>query len=89
MQTYGLNPWGREYARLLKARYGIETHVVALCIASETTLSYADSYNEVSKAAANSKFGHDVFKECYETAKKSWERQRVLRSMWQLKLPRI
>jgi hypothetical protein len=41
---------------------------VSTCIVSETLHSYADSYNEVSVAAANRKFGHDVFKECAEVA---------------------
>lgn len=36
---------------------------------SETLRSYADSYNEVSAAAANQKFGHDVSKECEELAR--------------------
>ena len=68
--AYGLlSPRRPEYAQLLRERYGIEIHTVALCILSETLRSYADSYNEVSVAAANRKFGHDVFKECAEVAK--------------------
>jgi hypothetical protein len=60
--AYGLPPgWRSEYARLLKERYGIEMRTVALCIVSETLRSYVDSYDEVSAAAANHKFGHDVF----------------------------
>jgi hypothetical protein len=79
IQSYGLNISGREYASLLKERYGIETHTVALCIVSETVRSYADSYNKVSSAAANRKFGHDVFKECGGEARQNWERERALK----------
>lgn len=72
---YGLPvPWRPEYARLLRERYGIKFRTVALCIVSRTLVDYVDSYNEVSTAAANRKFGHDVFKECSEEAYKSWER---------------
>jgi hypothetical protein len=68
--TYGLPPeWRPQYAQLLQDRYGIEVRTVALCIVSETLRSYADSYDEVSVAAANHKFGHDVFKECAEVAR--------------------
>jgi len=67
--AYGLPPPTRpEYAKLLRQRYGIEVRTVALCMVSETLTSYADSYNEVSAAAANRKFGHDVFKECADIA---------------------
>jgi len=70
--TYGLPPsWLPEYARLLKERYGVELHPVAGCIVSRTLASYVDSYDAVSAAAANRKFGHDVFKECTEDARKS------------------
>lgn len=78
--AYGLpSPWRPEYTKLLRERYGIEVHTVALCIVSETLRAYADSYNEVSAAAANRKFGHDVFKECAEVANKNWEIQRAAR----------
>jgi hypothetical protein len=78
--AYGLpSPWRPKYAHLLRERYGIEVHTVALCIVSETLRSYADSYNEVSAAAANRNFGHDVFKECAEVASKNWELQRAAR----------
>lgn len=72
--VYGLPPaWRPEYSRLLKEKYGIETRTVAFCIVSETSRSYADSYDEISTAAANRKFGHNVFKECAEAAQKSQE----------------
>jgi hypothetical protein len=73
IHTYGLILPSREYARILKDRYGIETHIDALCIVSESQISYADSYNKLSTAAANRKFGHNVFKECYEDARREWE----------------
>jgi len=35
--AYGLpSPWRPEYGQLLRERYGIEIHTVALCIVSET-----------------------------------------------------
>jgi|SRR5271154_1361304 len=79
--AYGLpSPWRPEYAKLLRERCGIEVHTVAFCIVSETLRTYADGYNEVSAAAANHKFGHDVFKECAEVASKDCELQRAARS---------
>jgi len=53
-------------------------HTVALCIVSKTLRSYVDSYDEVSAAAANRKFGHDVFKECAEEVRKSREGRRAV-----------
>jgi hypothetical protein len=77
--AYGLpSVWHSEYIRLLKEKYGIEMHTVALCIVSETLRSYADSYDEVSAAAANRKFGRDVFQESAEEARKRWESRRAL-----------
>jgi hypothetical protein len=76
--AYGLPPgWRAEYARLLKEHYGIEMRIVALCIVSETLRSYVDSCDELSAAADNRKFGHDVFKECAEAARTNGERQRA------------
>jgi hypothetical protein len=72
---YGLPPPCREkYARLLRERYGIQFRVVAFCVVSESLRSYADAYDDVSSAAATRKFGHDVFKECWEEAQKTCER---------------
>ena len=74
--AYGLPPpWCPQYAHLLRERYGIEVRTIALCIVSETLRSYADSYDEVSAAAASHKFGHDVFKECAEVARSQWEQR--------------
>ena len=74
--AYGLPPpWRPQYAHLLRERYGIEVRTIALCIVSETLRSYADSYDEVSAAAASHKFGHDVFKECAEVARSQWEQR--------------
>ena len=71
---YGLPaPWRAEYVRLLRERYGINFRSVALCIVSTTLVAYVEGYNGESTAAANRKFGHDVFEECVEDARKSWE----------------
>jgi hypothetical protein len=72
--TFGLPPsWHPEYARLLRERYGIEVKTVAGCVVSQALISYVDSYDEVSTAAAIRKFGHDIFKESAEEARKNWE----------------
>jgi hypothetical protein len=74
VQGYGLPmPWRPEYARLLQERYGIKLRTVAPCIVSTALVAYVDSYNRVSAEAVNRKFGHDVFKECSEEARDSWE----------------
>jgi hypothetical protein len=77
IHTYGLILEGREYARILKDRYGIETHDDALCIVSEAQISYANNYNKLSIAAADHKFGHDVFRECRQEARHEWESRRA------------
>jgi hypothetical protein len=74
--SYGLPvSWRPEYVRLLRERYGIEHRAVAGCVVSESLVSYVHGYNAVSTAAVNRKFGHDVFEECAEDARKNWERQ--------------
>jgi hypothetical protein len=71
---YGLpDPWRNEYARLLQERYGVKFRTIALCIVSRTLVAYADSYDTVSTTAINRKFGHDVFEECGQEARKNWE----------------
>jgi hypothetical protein len=77
IHTYGLIVPAREYARMLKDRYGIETHVDALCIVSQSQRAYADGYNGLSTAVANRKFGRNVFKECYEEAMRDWEARKA------------
>ena len=77
IHTYGLNLSGREFARMLRERYGIETHVDGFCLVSESEREFADSYNKLGTAAANQKFGHDVFKECSEEARREWEARRA------------
>ena len=72
--AYGLpSPWRPRYAQLLRERYSIEVRTVAFCIVSKTLRDYADSYDAVSEAAANQKFGGDVFKESAEVARSEWE----------------
>lgn len=48
--------------------------LTALCIVSKSLVGYVDSYNRVSSEATSRKFGHDVFQECAEEARKNWER---------------
>jgi hypothetical protein len=74
---YGLPvPWRPEYARLLQQRYGVSFRPVAGCIVSTALVAYVDSYNSVSTEAVNHKFGHEVFKECSEDVRNSWEQAR-------------
>jgi hypothetical protein len=77
--TYGLPvSWLREYAALLRERYGVEVHAVAGCVVSQALISYVDSYDRVSTVAANRKFGRDVFKECEEEVQKKWGRAKAM-----------
>ena len=66
----------REYARLLKARYGIEERSQSVppmpwegCVMWNSSTPYTEGYNAVSRAAANRKFGRDVFKESMDAAR--------------------
>lgn len=71
---YGLPPRGVvEYKQILQQRYGVEYRQVALCIVSQSLISYADAYDKVSAAAIESKFGQDVFKASWDEANKEWE----------------
>ena len=72
--VYGAIP-GRSpyYKTLLHDRYGIEVEKIAGCVDSTSLVFYADAYNRVSVAAANRKFGHDVFKECSDEGVKRWQ----------------
>ncbi len=71
---YGLPPRGvTEYQQILQQRYGIEYKQVALCIVSESLVSYVDAYNGVSGAAIKRKFGPDVFKQSRDEATKRWQ----------------
>jgi len=77
--TYGLPAaWRPEFARLLRERYHIELVPVAGCTVSESLISYVENYDQVSAAAANRKFGHDVFAECAEDAKHNWAKRIAL-----------
>src|SRR5689334_2192059 len=49
---YGLPRRGvEEYKEILRGRYGVEYKQVALCIVSESLVSYVDAYDEMSEAA--------------------------------------
>ena len=73
---YGLPaPWVPEYARLLRERYGVEHRAVAGCLVSKSLISFVRAYNSVSTAAAKRRFGHDIFQESCNDAKRSWEQQ--------------
>ena len=73
MIAYGLPPGGAdEYAHLLKERYGIEFRRIAFCIVSNSIRAYADSYNRVSIAAAQKRFGKTVFEDTWQEAQRSW-----------------
>jgi hypothetical protein len=50
-----------------------EPRTVAGCTMTTSEFSYCQSYNAVSTAASKKKFGDDVFEECAEVARKSWD----------------
>jgi hypothetical protein len=76
---YGLPvAWRPEYARLLQERYGVKFRPVAGCIVSTGLVAYVEGYNRVSAESVNRKFGHDVFKECSDEARKEWQETRKL-----------
>lgn len=69
--TYGL--WSSiksPYEEYLREHYGIRVHAVAGCLVSEGLLTGANSYNNEMQKLLNVKFGHDVFKEASEYAKR-------------------
>jgi hypothetical protein len=67
--TYGLEPPERRViAELLRERYGIELRTVAGDIVSRDMQSYVDGYNGIMIAAANGKFGRNVYKDCADEA---------------------
>lgn len=78
--AYGLPPGGRdEYTRLLRERYGIERRQIALCIVDRSTVAFADSYNHVSVAAAQKKFGQEIFEQTWQDAQRAWLHQQFPR----------
>jgi hypothetical protein len=71
---YGLpTVYQAEYTRLLRERYGIEYRAAAGCVVSESLISYVNAYDVVVVAAANRKFGHDVFRDSSEEAMRNFE----------------
>jgi len=78
IKVYGLPAeWSYEYARLMKLRYGVEINAVAGCIVTDQLVNYVAGYNAVSQPRIEERFGKDVFAECAEEARKSWERERL------------
>jgi len=68
IQTHGLlftfnGP--EEDGRLLRERYGVTVNHVAGCGASEPFVWYVKGYNQASRRLLYTKFGKDVFEECY------------------------
>jgi hypothetical protein len=79
--VYGLPPpESPEYEALLRGRYDIEMKAVAGCTVSESLVSYVAGYDALSAAAARRKYGHDVFKECEEAARRSCESKSFVNS---------
>ncbi len=73
---YGLpSPWIHKYAQCLQDRYNVRYHAVAGCVVSPGLVSYVDAYNRVTCAAANKKFGRDVFQECVNDAEQEWREE--------------
>ena len=70
--AWGLTP-ATPYNQLLHDRYGIEYKSLG-CGISPELVGYVVGYNAVSMPAAKWKYGHDVFAESREEAKKIWKR---------------
>jgi hypothetical protein len=71
VKTFGYPPpERREYARLLRERYGVEVNVVAGCVVTEELVQYVKGYNAVSKWLLKEEFGRDIFAECWEEARR-------------------
>jgi hypothetical protein len=60
-RAYGkLVPWWEDAARLLKARYGIESQIVGWCITEMAVVAAALGYNERMHQEILARFGSDV-----------------------------
>jgi len=77
---YGLpTAWASEYDQCLRG-YGIEVRNIGgdvfkngRDVATGYEMSYYQSYNAVSSAAIKRKYGPDVFNQCANAARKSWD----------------
>jgi hypothetical protein len=71
---YGLPvAWRGEYVSILQRRYGVELRAVAACTPSSATIQYADTYDKVSIAAIQRKFGRDALDNAEREAKSDWK----------------
>lgn len=78
LQVYGLPvQWRGEEARILQEKYGIRMKAVAGCVVTDSLVNYVDAYDEYVMAAANRKFGRDIFKESMEEAERNWKLKSV------------
>jgi hypothetical protein len=74
VKVFGLPPpWVREYARLVRERYGVEVNAVAGCVVSPDLVWYVDGYNSVSEPRIRARHGKDIFAECADEARAAWE----------------
>ena len=65
IQVFGLRrASASESARLLSARYGVETNRVAGCVVSEGLVWYVHGYNSVFKSRMDARYGRGVFSAC-------------------------
>jgi hypothetical protein len=77
LKTYGLPAdWAFDYYHLLRERYGIKVNIAG-CTISSSIASYSDAYNALAMTLAVHKFGHDIFIESADEARKTWEQKRV------------
>ena len=71
--AYGLPPAGVvEYAQIMRQKYGVEYRQVARCIVSQSLVSYADAYDEVSGSEIRKKFGQNFFANSWDEATKEF-----------------
>jgi hypothetical protein len=62
-------------ARLLETRYGVEIKSVAGCVVTDQLVNYIEGYNTVSRSRIEARLGKDVFAECAQEARTTWQRE--------------
>jgi hypothetical protein len=66
-------PWYREYARLLKAWFGVKCDVVGGCVVSAELINNAAGYNDCMEREIAKRFGQDALEKVLLEAQKTYE----------------
>lgn len=73
IKVFGLPPpWYGEYTQLIRERYGVEINTVG-DVVTRDSVWYADGYNSVARQRIRARFGKDIFAECAQEARTTWE----------------